>query len=139
MLSDDIGMVFEISQYPNKAAIKGGNSMTVKNDVLNFKKMWAWLRAYPAHDQEYYMKHVAKLQVNWVNSCPLSNKNEEKDCDGCKMLWKSERGTLCTDTRSPLHKWKKSVINRPNDRSYYASQIAVLAMKFLRSQPSKAT
>jgi len=100
--------------------------------------MWAWLCGYPAHDPEYYMKHVAKLRVNWVNSCPLSNKSKEKDCNGCKMLWESEKGSLCTDPGSPLHKWKNTKIDRPDDRSFFASQITVLAIKALRGDPVKA-
>jgi hypothetical protein len=106
--------------------------MTGKNEILNFQKMWTWLYGYPAHDRDYYMKHVAKLDEHWVNSCPLCNSSEVKDCDGCEMLWKSERGSLCTDSGSPLYKWQNTGTEYPDDRCYYASQTAVLAMKFLQ-------
>lgn len=112
--------------------------MTGQNEILNFKKMWGWLMGFPAHDQRYYMTHVARLDTRWVNDCPLSNKSEVSKCDGCKMLWKSEQGTLCTDTSSPLYKWKHTDTDHPDDRSYYASQIAVLAMKFMQVQPDQA-
>jgi len=80
----------------------GGNAMIGRDELNNFKKMWTWLSGYPAHDREYYMKNVAKLDKMWLNSCPLSNKSEDKNCDGCKMLWKSNKGTLCTD---PVHRF----------------------------------
>lgn len=111
--------------------------MTGRDELLSFKKMWTWLCGYPAHDREYYMKHVVKLERPWVNSCPLSNDSEEKACDGCKTLWKSERGTLCTDPRSPVNKWKVAARHYPDDRSFYASQVAVLALKILRGKPEK--
>lgn len=106
--------------------------MTEKNEVINFKKMWTWLYGYPAHDREYYMKHVARIDERWMNSCPLANTNEVKECDGCKILWKSEKGSLCTDSGSPLYKWQNTDTDHPDDRCYYASQTAVLAMKFLQ-------
>ena len=106
--------------------------MTGKIVIFNFLKMWTWLYGDPAHDRDYYMKHVAKLDEHWVNSCPLCNSSEVKDCDGCEMLWKSERGSLCTDSGSPLYKWQNTGTEYPDDRCYYASQTAVLAMKFLQ-------
>jgi hypothetical protein len=121
----------------HKTIVKGGNTMTGKDELLNFKKMWTWLCGYPAHDREYYMKYVAKLEKPWINSCPLSNMSEEKACDGCKNLWNSERGTLCTDPLAPLQKWKVTERYYPHYRSYYASQVAVLAMKNLRGHPGK--
>lgn len=111
--------------------------MAGKNEIANFEKMWAWLYGYPAHDREYYMKHVARLDEYWVNGCPLSNKSEMKECDGCKMLWKSERGSLCTDPNSPLFKWQNTGTDYPDERCYYASQVAVLAIKFLQGFPGK--
>ena len=111
--------------------------MTGQNDILNFKNMWAWLCGFPAHDREYYMKHVARLQANWVNNCPLSNKSTETECDGCKMLWDSDRGTLCTDSTSPLYKWKNTGKDRPDDRAYYASHVAALAVRFLKNHPEE--
>ena len=108
--------------------------MIGKDELTNFKKMWTWLCGYPAHDREYYMEHVVNLGKGWVNSCPLSNKTEEKECDGCKELWVSDKGTLCTDPRAPLYKWKNTARHYPDYRSFYASQTAVLAMKFLQGQ-----
>ena len=112
--------------------------MTGQHDIENFQKMWAWLMGYPAHDQKYYMKHVAKLDKDWDNDCPLSNRSEVSSCDGCHMLWKSHKGTLCSDSSSPLYKWKNTDVELPDERSYYASQTAVLAMKFLRSYTDQA-
>jgi len=108
--------------------------MTGKDELTNFKKMWTWLCSYPAHDCEYYMKNVVKLGEAWVNGCPLANKSEEKKCDGCKELWSSDIGTLCTDPDAPLYKWKTTSRSLPDDRSFYASQTAVLAMKCLKKQ-----
>ena len=108
--------------------------MTGRDELNNFKKMWTWLCAYPAHDPQYYMKYVVKLSEAWVNSCPLSNKSKEKDCDGCKILWNSEQGTLCTDPSAPIYKWKNTERHYPDDRSFYASQTAVLAMRLLQGQ-----
>ena len=78
--------------------------------------MWAWLMGYPAHDQKYYMKHVARLDADWDNECPLSNSSEISNCDGCNMLWESAKGTLCSDSRSPLYKWKNTSIELPDER-----------------------
>lgn len=107
--------------------------MIGRDELTNFKKMWTWLSGYPAHDREYYMKNVAKLDKMWLNSCPLSNKSENKNCDGCKILWKSNKGTLCTDPGAPVHMWNTTEIDYPHDRAFYASQAAVLAMKAIRS------
>jgi len=106
--------------------------MTGKNELISFKKMWTWLSGYPAHDRQYYMKNVAKLEEMWPHSCPLANSAGD-DCDGCRSLWQSKRGTLCTDFDSPMFKWKNTSQERPDDRSFYASHIAVLAMNALRS------
>lgn len=103
--------------------------MTGKDELRNFKKMWTWLMAYPAHDREYYMKHVAKLDAPWHNSCPLSEGASVGDCNGCKSLWDSSQGTLCTDPGAPLSKWEKTERDLAETRSLYASQVAVLAMK----------
>lgn len=100
----------------------------------NFKKMWTWLACHPAHNREYYVKYVAKAEQEWVNSCPLSNKKPDKDCNGCASLWTSGRGTLCADPHSPFNLWDQTDIEYPHDRSYYASQIAVLAMKYLQNR-----
>jgi hypothetical protein len=137
LLYCDIAINHKSRQYFDITIVKGGNTMTGQNELLNFKKMWTWLCGYPAHDREYYMKHVAKLHETWINSCPLSNESEEKACNGCKMLWDSESGTLCTDPNAPLYQWKNTERNRPDHRSFYASQVAVLAMRVLRGQPGK--
>lgn len=102
--------------------------MIGKDELTNFKKMWTWLIGYPAHDRDYYMTHVAKLDEQWSNRCPLSNSSNVKDCSGCKMLWGSQNGTLCSDPSSPLVKWQTAKKELPDDRSYFASQLAVLAM-----------
>ena len=110
--------------------------MIGKDELRNFKKMWTWLSGYPAHDRDYYMKYVVKLDKMWVNSCPLSNNNSAEDCDGCKMLWSSSKGTLCTDPDAPVYKWKTAERQQSDDRSFYASKAAVLAMKNLRGLES---
>lgn len=103
--------------------------MIGKDELRNFKKMWTWLMAYPAHDREYYMKHVAKLDVPWHNNCPLSEDTSVGACRGCKLLWDSNQGSLCTDPDAPMARWIKTERELPDTRSLYASQIAVLAMK----------
>jgi len=105
--------------------------MIGKDELINFKKMWTWLSGYPAHDQEYYMKNVIQLDDTWLRNCPLANSADD-NCDGCRLLWNSENGTLCTDTDSPVYKWKNTSRHRPDDRCYYASHIAVIAMNKLR-------
>lgn len=110
--------------------------MIGKNELKNFKKMWTWLTGHPAHDQQYYMEHVAKLESAWANSCPLSNSDSVKDCSGCSMLWDSKNGTLCTDPAAPLYKWQNTEKNMPDDRSFYASQTAVLAMHLINDSES---
>ncbi len=107
--------------------------MTDKTKLDSFKKMWTWLTCHPAHDREYYVKHVARAERDWVNSCPLSNKKPDSDCSGCASLWTSGSGTLCEDPQSPLNKWAFTKVDYPHDRSYYASQLAVLALKHMRS------
>jgi hypothetical protein len=105
--------------------------MIGKDELVNFKKMWTWLSGYPAHDREYYMKNVVRLDDTWLRSCPLANSADE-DCDGCRLLWNNENGTLCTDTDSPVYKWKHTSRHQPDDRCYYASHTAVMAMNALR-------
>lgn len=108
--------------------------MKEKDKLRNFKKMWTWLMAYPAHDREYYMKHVARLDEEWINSCPLANNLYVEDCNGCELLWERTQGTLCTDPRSPLHNWLNTERNQPDKRRFYASQLAVMAVNFSRQQ-----
>lgn len=113
--------------------------MIDKQTVGNFKKMWTWLCCHPAHDREYYMKHVAKLDRDWVNCCPLSDSSPNRECSAnCKALWVSKQGTLCSDPRSPLLQWANADINYPHDRSFYASQLAVLALKHMQANVSEA-
>ena len=68
--------------------------MIGRDELTKFKKMWTWLCGYPAHDREYYMKYVVKLDHWWINSCPISNESAEKDCDGCKELWPPGKGYI---------------------------------------------
>jgi len=105
--------------------------MIETDELISFKKMWTWLSGYPAHDREYYMKHVAKLGKPWINSCPLATA-EGNECNGCRLLWYSKQGTLCTDVESPLYKWMNTSRQTPDDRSFYASHVAVLAMNTMR-------
>ncbi len=106
--------------------------MIGKDELLHFKKMWTWLSGYPAHDRAYYIKHVAKLDDTWIRSCPLANNPDENSCDGCRLLWNSENGTLCTDADSPLYKWMHASRHHPDDRVYYASHVAVIGMNALK-------
>ncbi len=107
--------------------------MTGKDELINFKKMWTWLCCHPAHDREYYMKHVVKLEGEWINSCPLSNSTTDRNCTGCSMLRGGENKTLCSDPLSPVNQWMRTERQYPHYRSYYASQAAVLALKYLRA------
>ncbi len=107
--------------------------MIQKDKLSNFDKMWTWLYEHPAHDQEYYMEYVAKLDESWENSCPLSNDSTLDNCDGCNMLWKSNKGSLCMDPESPLIKWKNTERQEADKRSYYADQVAVLTEKFIHT------
>jgi len=102
--------------------------MKGKDELQKFKKMWTWLMAYPAHDREYYMKHVAKESEEWANNCPLSNNTIAAQCNGCQLLWEGSEGTLCTDPSSPLFRWMTTERIYPDTRSFYARQLALLAM-----------
>lgn len=113
--------------------------MIDKHSINDLKKMWTWLSCHPAHDREYYMRHVAKLERDWINDCPLSDSSENQDCSGyCESLWESKQGTLCSDPRSPLVQWANTEVKYPHDRSFYASKLAVLAMKHMRENFSEA-
>ncbi len=107
--------------------------MIGKDKLLHFKKMWTWLSGHPAHDREYFLKHVAKIDPPWLRSCPLANK-ESEDCDGCIAIWQSENGSLCTDPDAPISKWQATSRHHPDFRSYYASQVVVLAMKAIHGR-----
>ena len=126
-----------VRTFSVRISSKGGNDMIGQCKLSNFKKMWTWLCGFPAHDREYYMKYVIRLEEMWPNSCPLSNNSKEKNCDGCKSLWDTREGTLCSDPNSPLYKWKSTERQQPDDRSFYASQVAVLAMQVIRGKSSK--
>ena len=106
--------------------------MARKEALIRFKQLWFWLCAYPEYDREYYMKNVLKLDEMWNNNCPLSNITRETDCDGCQMIWKSDKGTLCTDPIAPLYQWLNTEKEQPENRAIYASSVAVLAMEFLK-------
>lgn len=106
--------------------------MIGREELINFKRMWIWLCAYPSHDRRYFMENVLKLEEMWTNSCPLSDISSEKSCEGCQIIWKSNKGTLCTDPESPLYQWINTEEKQPENRSVYASQVAVLTMNFLR-------
>ena len=57
--------------------------MKGKDELTHFKKMWTWLMAYPTHDREYYIQHVADQAEEWHNNCPLSNSKYAENCTGC--------------------------------------------------------
>jgi hypothetical protein len=103
--------------------------MIGNDDHGKFEEMWTWLIAFPALDRNYFIKHVAKKDKGWLNNCPLSNSEKLEECTGCQSLWDSPQGNLCTDSSSPLYKWKKTDKDQPDKRSSYASKIAVLARK----------
>jgi len=108
--------------------------MVGKEDLINFKKMWIWLSAYPGYNREYYMENILKLDKMWNNSCPLSNVKRGTGCNGCQIICKSDKGTLCTDPATPLYQWLHTEKEQPENRAIYASSLAVLAMKFLRDR-----
>lgn len=109
--------------------------MAGKEALINFKKMWTWLCAYPTYDREYYVENIIGGNDLWINYCPLCNETEAKDCNGCKILWNSDNGTLCADPRAPVHKWNNTPID-DHDRAFYASEVAVLAMKYVQTKYS---
>lgn len=112
---------------------KGGANMIGKDNLFNFRKMWTWLSGHPAHDREYYIEHVAKIDPLWRNCCPLANR-ESEDCDGCIAIWHSENGSLCTDPDAPIYKWQATSRRHPDYRTYYASKVAVLATNAIRGR-----
>lgn len=103
--------------------------MIGNDDLGMFEEMWTWLIAFPALDRNYFMEHVVKKDKGWLHNCPLSNNEQLEKCSGCKSLWDSPQGNLCTDTSSPLFKWKNTEKGLPDKRSSYASKISVLAKK----------
>lgn len=105
--------------------------MTTLTELQAFQKMWTWLSSHPAHNQEYYMKYVVKLQTPWKGSCPLCH-TAEGPCTNCEELWKSERGGLCSDTDSPLNKWSQTSVEDPDNRTWYANKVAMLGRKAIK-------
>jgi hypothetical protein len=97
-----------------------------------FKKMWTWLYKHPAHDSKYYVSHVAKPQPAWKNDCPLCALSKSGECGECKTLWDEGHGSLCSDPESPLSKWKKTQLQDPDFRTWYAGKIVEIAGKSLR-------
>lgn len=106
--------------------------MTTATELRDFQKMWTWLSSHPAHDQEYYMKHVAKLDQPWRGNCPLCH-TAEGPCTNCEALWKTEQGSLCTDKNSPLAKWRKASLDDPDNRTWYANRVAILGQQALKT------
>jgi hypothetical protein len=113
--------------------------MLKRCQLINFEKMWTWLSGYPAHDRKYYLEHVVPSGKKWQNNCPLSNSELVSNCDGCRPLWPSGSGSLCTDPNAPLYKWRATDVQQPDYRSFYARQVAVLAMKAMRDPATKTT
>lgn len=94
--------------------------------VQEFKKMWQWLYSHPAHNQNYYMKYVARIDQPWQRECPICDSNEG-DCQECLELWNRGRGTLCDDPESPVNKWRKTNLGDPDFRTWYAGKIIKIA------------
>lgn len=99
--------------------------MTTIKELKDFQDMWTWLSSHPAHNQDYYMKYVAKLDAPWRGSCPLCH-TAEGPCNNCDLLWKTKSGGLCTDKGSPLNKWRETSVDDPDNRSWYAGRVALL-------------
>jgi len=100
-----------------------------KTEALNeVCKMWTWLYKHPAHDREYYVTHVAKLDQPWKNYCALGVLEDGK-CPECLMEYEDRNGTFCTDPESPLQKWKETPTDNPDVRTMYSGQIIEIAQK----------
>lgn len=93
--------------------------------------MWTWLYSHPAHDANYYVKHVVKADPAWKNNCPLCDLSEG-ECKECLLLWDKGNGTLCEDKESPLNKWRTTHLGDPSYRTWYAGKIIGLASKVLK-------
>jgi len=107
--------------------------MATMSELKEFQKMWTWLSSHPAHDQEYYMRHVARLDIPWKHGCPLCHTSEEP-CRNCETLWQSMSGGLCSDQDSPLNRWRRTSTDDPDNRSWYANRVALLGQKAMREQ-----
>jgi len=74
------------------------------------------------------LKHVLKGGVSWMNECPFSDR-EGETCSGCKALWRSKGGTLCSDSAPPFRAWQRASIDQPDLRIFYASMVGTLGMQ----------
>jgi len=93
-------------------------------------KMWTWLYKHPAHDREYYIKHVAKLTKPWSNSCPFCElEMSGEKCPKCHIAGAELKDTFCCDPESPLSKWKTTDAADPYNRTYYAGEVIAVAQK----------
>ena len=99
------------------------NKIAAVNEV---EKMWTWLYKHPAHDENYYVKHVARLQKPWKNNCPACDLVEGV-CANCLMAWENQSTTFCTDPESPFRKWQETTLDNPDYRTMYAGDIIALA------------
>lgn len=91
-------------------------------------KMWTWLYKHPAHDREYYIAHVAKLDKAWSNSCPFCElEMSGGKCAKCHISGDEMKDTFCCDQESPLSKWKATDVSDPNNRTYYAGEVISVA------------
>lgn len=105
--------------------------MTNLNELQAFQKMWTWLSSHPAHDQEYYMKHVLKLDNPWKDSCPLCH-TAQGPCSNCEALWSTDKGGLCSDKASPLNRWRATSVEDPDNRTWFANRVALLGKKAIK-------
>lgn len=107
--------------------------MTTLQELQDFQKMWTWLSSHPAHNRDYYMTHVIKLTTPWKHSCPLCHRElESGKCDTCCPLWQSESGGLCDDQESPLSRWQQTSVDDPDNRTWFANRVALLALHAIR-------
>jgi hypothetical protein len=88
--------------------------------------MWTWLYKHPAHDRKYYETFVAKLDQPWRNDCPICDLVGQ-NCSDCLMQWDKQKGTFCTDAKSPFKQWRKTSTDNPDYRMLYAGEIIALA------------
>lgn len=105
--------------------------------LQEFVAMWKWLSAHPVNDRAYYMKYVVKGKPAWINDCPIAT-GEEATCTGCRLFWHGENGNLCTDGESPLSQWRKTSVELPDLRTYYAGSVGTLGLQAIRSLQAKA-
>jgi hypothetical protein len=108
-----------------------GMIMERSEALQEFKKMWTWLYKHPAHDSKYYVKHVAKPEQGWKNDCPLCALSDG-ECKECNALWDQGNGSLCSDPESPFSQWRKTHLNDPNFRTWYAGKIVDLADQVIK-------